>query len=76
MKKKEKQNLLGKSISELNKMLVDKKMEYKKAVLTMLEEKNKNKTKNMKKDIARIKTIINAKEFENKVKSEKGGKDA
>lgn len=76
MKKKEKQSLSGKNLSELNKMLIEKKTEYKRAVLTMQEEKNKNKAKNIKKDIARIKTVINAKEFENRVKSEKGGKNA
>lgn len=75
MKKKDKQDIWSKNINELEKMLADQQSEYKKAVLTIGEEKNKNKAKNIKRVIARIKTAINEKKFVERVRQEKGGKN-
>jgi len=65
MKKRDLKTLRGKSIEVLKKQLIDKKAEF---VLTWIEvkskkEKNVNKARNIKRDIAQLMTIIREKEL-------------
>ena len=54
-----------KNINELNNMLNDQKKELEKIMNDVYKgkEKNLHKTKNIRKDIARIKTVLSEKKF-------------
>lgn len=58
-------DLRGKTISELNKSLADKLKELEKVVQDVYKGKDKNIVKSgfIRKDIARIKTILTEKQF-------------
>lgn len=61
MKNKVKKELRQKSKTELVKDLTTKRDDLKKAYVYRLDERNKNKTKNLRKEIAIIATFIKEK---------------
>ena len=78
MKKKEYQDLKIKAYQDLNKLLKDKRLEFRKTKvdLKVSREKNLKKVKNLRRDIAQILTIIREKEIAEKEvsKQERQGK--
>ena len=64
-------DLRGKSIKELQKTLVEALENYEKHTQDVYKGKEKNtaKTKSLKKDIARIKTVMSEKKFMKEVKN-------
>ena len=64
-------DLRGKNINELQKTLNEALASYEKHMHDVLKGKEKNvaKTKSLKKDIARIKTVISEKKFMKEVKN-------
>jgi len=65
MKKNDLQTVKAKEVDELKKMLLEKKKELKKVVVHMYagSEKNLKKSKNLRREIAQILTIIKEKEI-------------
>ena len=70
MKKKDFTDLKGKTIKDLLKMANDKKSEVKKAKMNVLAGKDKNlkSSRNLKRDIAQILTLVREKEIVVKLK--------
>lgn len=69
MKIKELTNIKNKTIKELIKLVFDKKIEAKKAKVNSISGKEKNLkiSKNMKRDIAQILTVIREKQIVEKL---------
>ncbi len=65
MKKKELKDIKSKSVKELSKLVYDKKIEAKKAKLNAVSGKEKNLKifKNLRRDIAQVKTIVREKQI-------------
>lgn len=80
MKKKEFNDLRGKDIKDLRKLVMDKKLESEKAKMKILSGKEKNfkVKKNLSSEIAKILTLIREKEIIESLqpKEEKGKENA
>lgn len=80
MKKKEFNDLRGKDIKDLKKLVVDKKLESEKAKMKIFggKEKNLKLKKNLSSEIAKILTLIREKEIIESLqpKEEKGKENA
>jgi ribosomal protein L29 len=72
MKKNDINELRKKELKELEKVLSDKKLEYIKAKTNIkaTKEKNLKKSKNIKREVAMISTLIKEKEFMMQMKKE------
>ena len=70
MKKKDLQAFKDKKIEDLRKVVSDKQMEISKVVTEMYagKEKNLKKTKNLKRELAQVLTLLRQKELEGEIK--------
>ena len=70
MKKKDLQAFKDKKIEDLRKVVSDKQMEISKVVTEMYagKEKNLKKTKNLKRELAQVLTLLRQKELEGETK--------
>lgn len=73
MKKKEKNVLRQKTMVELKSELTKSQKELREVVLRLREEKNKNKGRNLRKTIARLRTYIAEKGQQVNTKKEQEG---
>ncbi len=72
MKKKELTNLLTKDVEYLTELIAKKRIEFTKtkAEMKVSKEKNLKKTKNLRRDLAQLLTILKEKEIIQKEKGE------